>query len=232
METSGIKTWAEADRPREKLLKLGRHNLTDSELLAILIRTGTKNFSAVDVAKKLLASCNNDITELSKLSVKDLMKRSKGMGEVKAITIIAALEMGRRRREAEGLKKKTITTSQDAFEILQPKMADLRHEEFFVLMLNRGNDVLKDHPVEKISKGGIAGTVVDPKLIFKAALEHNASGIILSHNHPSGNPKPSPEDLKLTKKIKEAGMLMEISVLDHIIVAGEKYFSFADEGLL
>ncbi|MEP7167934.1 MAG: DNA repair protein RadC [Bacteroidota bacterium] len=229
METSGIKTWAEADRPREKLLKLGRHNLTDSELLAILIRTGTREFTAVDVAKKILSSCNNDITQLSKLSVNDLMKNHKGMGEVKAITIVAALELGRRRREAEGLKKERITTSQNAFEILQPKMADLAHEEFFVLLLNRANDVIKDH---QISKGGIAGTVVDPKLIFKAALEHNACGIILSHNHPSGNPKPSPEDLKLTKRLKDAGTLMEIDVIDHIIVAGEGYFSFADEGLL
>ena len=229
METSGIKTWAEADRPREKLLKLGRHNLTDSELLAILIRTGTKELTAVDVAKKLLASCNNDITQLSKLSVNDLMKNHKGMGEVKAITIVAALELGRRRREAEGLKKDKIASSADAFEILQPRMADLPHEEFVVLMLNRANEVIGKYD---LSKGGIAGTVVDPKLIFKAALEHLACGIILCHNHPSGNPKPSPEDLKLTKKLKDAGILMEIDVLDHIIVAGEGYFSFADEGLL
>ena len=229
METSGIKTWAEADRPREKLLKLGRHNLTDSELLAILIRTGTKELTAVDVAKKILSDCNNDITQLSKLSVNDLMKNHKGMGEVKAITIVAALELGRRRREAEGLKKDKITTSQDAFEILQPRMADLPHEEFIVLMLNRANEVIGKYD---LSKGGIAGTVVDPKLIFKAALEHLACGIILCHNHPSGNPKPSPEDLKLTKKLKDAGILMEIDVLDHIIVAGDGYFSFADEGLL
>jgi len=229
METSGIKTWAEADRPREKLLKLGRHNLTDSELLAILIRTGTKELTAVDVAKKILASCNNDITQLSKLSVNDLMKNHKGMGEVKAITIVAALELGRRRREAEGLKKDKIASSQDAFEILQPRMADLPHEEFVVLMLNRANEVIGKYD---LSKGGIAGTVVDPKLIFKAALEYLACGIILCHNHPSGNPKPSPEDLKLTKKLKDAGTLMEIDVLDHIIIAGEGYFSFADEGLM
>jgi DNA repair protein RadC len=229
METSGIKTWAEADRPREKLLKLGRHNLTDSELLAILIRTGTKELTAVDVAKKILSSCNNDITQLSKLSVNDLMKNHKGMGEVKAITIVAALELGRRRREAEGLKKDKIASSADAFEILQPRMADLPHEEFVVLMLNRANEVIGKYD---LSKGGIAGTVVDPKLIFKAALEHLACGIILCHNHPSGNPKPSPEDLKLTKKLKDAGTLMEIDVLDHIIVAGDGYFSFADEGLL
>lgn len=229
METSGIKTWAEADRPREKLLKLGRHNLTDSELIAILIRTGTKEFTAVDVAKKILASCNNDITQLSKLSVNDLMKNHKGMGQVKAITIVAALELGRRRREAEGLKKDKIASSADAFEILQPRMADLPHEEFVVLMLNRANEVIGKY---ELSKGGIAGTVVDPKLIFKAALEHLACGIILCHNHPSGNPKPSPEDLKLTKKLKDAGILMEIDVLDHLIVAGEGYYSFADEGLI
>ncbi len=229
METSGIKTWAEADRPREKLLKLGRHNLTDSELLAILIRTGTKELTAVDVAKEILSACNNDITQLSKLSVNDLMKNHKGMGEVKAITIVAALELGRRRREAEGLKKEKISGSADAFEILQPRMSDLPHEEFVVLMLNRANEVIGKYD---LSKGGIAGTVVDPKLVFKAALEHLACGIILCHNHPSGNPKPSPEDLKLTKKLKDAGTLMEIDVLDHIIVAGDQYFSFADEGLL
>ncbi len=229
METSGIKTWAEADRPREKLLKLGRHNLTDSELLAILIRTGTKESTAVDVAKKILSACNNDITQLSKLSVNDLVKNNKGMGKVKAITIVAALELGRRRREAEGLKKEKISSSADAFEILQPRMADLLHEEFAVLMLNRANEVIGKYD---LSKGGIAGTVVDPKLIFKAALENLACGIILCHNHPSGNPKPSPEDLKLTKKLKDAGTLMEIDVLDHIIIAGNGYFSFADEGLL
>src|SRR6185436_4670281 len=169
METSGIKTWAEADRPREKLLKLGRHNLTDSELLAILIRTGTRELTAVDVAKEILSACNNDITQLSKLSVNDLMKNHKGMGEVKAITIVAALELGRRRREAEGLKKEKISGSADAFEILQPRMADLPHEEFVVLMLNRANEVIGKYD---LSKGGIAGTVVDPKLVFKAALDH------------------------------------------------------------
>jgi len=229
METGGIKAWAEADRPREKLLKQGRHTLTDSELLAILIRTGAKNETAVDVAKNILAQCNNDLAELSKLSVSDLMKKSKGMGEVKAITIVAALELGRRRREADGLKRKSITTSKDAFEILHPHLADLVHEEFFVLMLNRANDVIKKH---EISKGGVAGTVVDPKLIFTAALEHRASNIILCHNHPSGHPNPSPEDIKLTKKLSEAGKMMEINVLDHIIIAGNLYYSFADEGLM
>ena len=229
METSGIKAWAEADRPREKLLKLGRHNLTDSELLAILIRTGTKEETAVDVAKSILSKCNNDLAELSRLSVNDLMKDNKGMGEVKAITIVAALELGRRRREAEGLKKNKITSSKDAADILQPHMADLVHEEFVVLMLNRANEVIGRY---ELSKGGISGTVVDPKLIFKSALEYLASGIILCHNHPSGNTKPSPEDLKLTKKLKDAGTFMEINVFDHIIIAGNSYFSFADEGLL
>ncbi len=229
METTGIKAWAEADRPREKLLKQGRQNLTDSELLAILIRTGTKDHTAVDVAKKILASCNNDLAELSRLSVNDLKKKSSGMGEVKAITIIAALELGRRRREAEGLKRNKISSSKDAADILQPHMADLVHEEFAVLMLNRAHEVIGKY---ELSKGGIAGTVVDPKLIFKSALEHLASGIILCHNHPSGNTKPSQEDIKLTKKLKEAGTLMEINVLDHIIIAGDSYYSFADEGMI
>lgn len=228
METSGIKAWAEADRPREKLVKQGRHTLTDSELLAILIRTGTKSETAVDLAKNILSKFNNDLTELSRLSVNDLRK-FKGMGEVKAITIVAALELGRRRREAEGLKKNKITTSKDAFEILQPNLADLVHEEFVVLLLNRNNEVTGKF---ELSKGGVAGTVVDPKLIFKAALDRLASGIILSHNHPSGNSKPSQEDIKLTKKLFEAGKLMEINVLDHIIIAGNDYFSFADEGMM
>jgi len=225
----GIKMWAEADRPREKLLKQGRHTLTDSELLAILIRTGTKDLTAIDVAKKILQECKNDLLELSKLSVNDLINKSKGMGEVKAITIVAALELGRRRRESEGRKKEQITTSKDVFEIMNSKMSDLIHEEFFVLMLNRANEVLHLYP---LSSGGMAATVVDPKMIFKAALEYRACNIILCHNHPSGNPKPSQEDIKITKKISEAGKMIEINVLDHIVIGGNNYFSFADEGLM
>ena len=229
MEASGIKTWAEADRPREKLLNQGKHTLTDSELLAILIRTGTREETAVDVAKNILRECKNDLLDLSKLSVQELMKKSKGIGEVKAITIVAALELGRRRREAEGRKKEKITTSKDAFDILQPQMADKIHEEFFVLMLNRSNEVLHNY---QVSSGGMAGTVVDPKKIFKAALDYRAANIVLCHNHPSGNSKPSPEDIKITKKVKDAGVMLEINVLDHIIIGGNNYFSFADEGMM
>lgn len=228
METSGIKSWAEADRPREKLLLHGRHTLSDSELLAILIRTGTKNETAVDVAKNILAHNNNDLTQVARLSVNELGK-FKGMGEVKAISIIAALELGRRRREAEAMKKNKIASSKDAVDILQPHMSDLIHEEFVVLMLNRANEVISKF---ELSKGGIAGTVVDPKLIFKAALEKLASGIILCHNHPSGNTRPSQEDIKITKKLKDAGTLMDINVIDHIIIGGNSFYSFADEGMM
>lgn len=231
METtqfSSLKTWAEDERPREKLLKHGRHILSDSELLAILIRTGTKNKTAIDVAREILSKHNNDLTELAKLSVKELAKFN-GMGEVKAITIIAALELGRRKRESESQQKKTLTSSADAYEAVLPLLGDLPHEEFVILMLNRANYIINKF---KLSKGGVAGTVVDQKIVFKEALENLASGIILCHNHPSGNLKPSPEDLTITKKLKLAGDLLDIKVMDHIIVAGNNYFSFADEGLI
>lgn len=225
---ASLKTWAEDDRPREKLLKHGRQVLSDSELLAILIRTGTKSKTAIDVAKEILALCNNNLNEVAKLSVKDLSKFN-GMGEVKAITIVAALELGRRKREAEALARQTITSSRDCFEAVFPLIGDLPHEEFVVLMLNRANQIVNKF---RLSKGGVGGTVVDQKIVFKTALEHLASGIILCHNHPSGNLKPSNEDLSITKKLKLAGEMLEIKVLDHIIVAGNNYFSFADEGLI
>lgn len=231
METhhfSSLKTWAEDERPREKLLKHGRHVLSDSELLAILIRTGTKSKTAIDVAREILSKYNNDLAEVARLSIKDLSKFN-GMGEVKAITIVAALELGRRKREAENSQKKAITSSADAFEAVLPLLGDLPHEEFVVLILNRANHIINKF---RLSKGGVAGTVVDQKIVFKEALEHLASGIILCHNHPSGNLKPSNEDLSLTKKLKQAGELFDIKVMDHIIVAGNSYFSFADEGLL
>lgn len=231
METtqfSSLKTWAEDERPREKLLKHGRHILSDSELLAILIRTGTKNKTAIDVAREILSKHNNDLTEVARLSVKELAKFT-GMGEVKAITIIAALELGRRKRESESPQKKVLTTSSDAYEAVLPLLGDLPHEEFVILMLNRANHIINKY---KLSKGGVAGTVVDQKIVFKEALDNLASGIILCHNHPSGNLKPSPEDLALTKKLKQAGDLLDIKVMDHIIVAGNSYFSFADEGLI
>ena len=228
MENLSIKAWAEAERPREKLMNVGRHTLTDSELIAILLRTGAKQITAVELARKLLAQCNNDLTEMSRLSVKELAKE-KGMGEVKAITLVAALELGRRRREAEAMRKEKITTSQDAVNIMQPHLADLIHEEFWLLLLNRAHIVINK---KKVSSGGVSGTVVDPKMVFKLAIENNACSIILCHNHPSGNNKPSDADISLTRKLKEAGNLLEITVIDHVIIAGASFYSFADEGMI
>lgn len=223
-----IKSWAEDDRPREKLSSKGRNALSDAELIAILIGSGSRNESAVELSKKILASVNNNLSELGKLSITDLIK-FKGIGDAKAITITAAMELGRRRKESESNKKEKITTSKDAFEILQPLLADLPHEEFWMLLLNRSNQVIKK---ENISRGGVAGTVVDAKIVFKSAIENLASGIILCHNHPSGNLKPSAEDIKLTKNLKEAGKILDIAVLDHIIIADKNYYSFADETIL
>lgn len=227
-QTVGIKSWAEEDRPREKLIDKGRHVLTEAELIAILIGSGSKNETAVELAKRILLSVNNNLNELGKLTVNDLMK-FKGIGEAKAIGIIAALELGRRRKETEVLKKEKISSSKDAFELFRISMLDLPHEEFWLLLLNRSNTVIKK---ELISRGGIAGTVVDSKIIFKTAIENYASSIIICHNHPSGNSKPSEQDIKLTKSIKEISKLMEIPLLDHLIIADSDYYSFADEGVL
>lgn len=226
-EPVGIKSWAEEDRPREKLMEKGRHALTEAELIAILIASGSRNETAVELSKRILTSVCNDLNDLGKLSEKELMK-FKGIGEAKAITIIAALELGRRRKESKIAKKEKIVTSKDVYEIMKPSMMDLPHEEFWLLMLNRANAVIKK---ERISSGGIAGTVVDSKLIFKTALENYASSIIICHNHPSGNLKPSEQDLKITKNIKEAGRIMEIQLLDHLIITEGGFFSFADEGV-
>lgn len=223
-----IKTWAEEDRPREKLLLQGRRSLSDAELIAILIGSGSTTESAVELSKRILHSCQNDLNSLAKLSVQELSK-FRGIGEAKAISIIAALEIGRRRKETEIVNLDKITTSRDIYNILSPYFADLLHEEFWVLMLNKANKVLHK---TLISKGGQAGTIADPKIIFKAALESNAAHIILAHNHPSGTLKPSHADLDLTKKLKQAGNLLDITVLDHIIFAGNGYFSFADESYL
>jgi DNA repair protein RadC len=229
MERFTIKSWAEEDRPREKLMLKGKHSLTDAELIAILIRSGSREESAVDLSKRILHKVNNNINELSKLTVHDLMgDEFKGMGETKAITIVAALELGRRRK-AEEVKKKQIVSSQDAVEIFQPLLGDNNHEEFWALFLNRANYVISK---QSISSGGMAGTVVDPKIIFRYALEHKASSVVLCHNHPSGNTKPSEADIRLTKNLVTAGKAIEISVLDHIIITQQSFFSFADEGLL
>lgn len=223
-----IKSWSPEDRPREKLILKGKAVLSDAELIAILLGSGTTTLSAVDLAKIVLQAANNNLHELARLTVKDLIK-IKGIGEAKAITIVAALELGRRRKDQEVDEKPKISSSKDAYQIIKADLLDIPHEEFWVLILNRANRVIKKH---QISQGGVAGTVADPKIIYKSALDSLASGIILAHNHPSGNLTPSQADIDLTKKLRDAGKMLEIQVLDHIIVAGQKYFSFADEGML
>ncbi|MGJ3233950.1 RadC family protein [Marivirga sp.] len=225
---SSIKSWAEADRPREKLLTHGRTVLSDAELIAILIGSGTQSLSAIDVGKNILAGVNNDLNHLAKFSVKELMK-FKGIGQAKAISIIAALELGRRRKESAVQEKPKIVSSQDAYELLKSVMLDLHHEEFWVIMMNRANRVIR---MKRISSGGISGTVADVKIIFKEAIDQMASSLILAHNHPSGNRNPSNEDVRLTQKMKESGTILDIPVLDHIIFAEDKYYSFADEAML
>jgi DNA repair protein RadC len=227
-EFLNIKRWAAEDRPREKLLLKGKAALTDAELIAILLGTGTAAMSAVDVAKTILEAVGNDLNELARLTVKDLMK-IKGVGEAKAITIVSALELGRRRKDLLGEEKPKISGSKDIYDLLKADLLDIPHEAFWIVLLNRANRVIKKH---QISQGGVAGTVADPKIIFKIALEELASGVILAHNHPSGNLTASQSDIDLTRKLKESGKLLEIQILDHIIVAGKKYMSFADEGLL
>jgi len=227
-EFLNIKSWAAEDRPREKLQLKGKSALSDAELIAILLGTGTASMSAVDVAKNILQTVNNDLNELARLTVKDLMK-IKGIGEAKAITIVSALELGRRRKELSAEERPKIASSNDIFELLKSELLDIPHEEFWIVLLNRANRVIKKH---QISQGGVTGTVADPKIIFKIALEELASGVILAHNHPSGNLTASQADLDLTRKLKESGKLLDIQVLDHVIVAGKKYMSFADEGLM
>ena len=223
-----IREWAEDDRPREKLILKGRQSLSDAELIAILMGSGSRNESAVDLAKRILRDSSDNLVELSRLDVTDLMKY-KGVGEAKAISIIAALELGRRRRGAEAIERKKITSSKDVFEYFSSIMGDFTYESFYILLLNRANKIIRHI---EISEGGISGTVADPKKIFKRALEHNATSIILSHNHPSGSVNPSDADIRLTKKLKSAGEMLDVPVLDHIIIGDEKYYSFADEGII
>jgi len=223
-----IKSWSPEDRPREKLLLKGTAALSHAELIAILIGSGTTTLSAVEVAKKILQAVENNLHELAKLSVNDLMK-VKGIGEAKAVTIVAALELGRRRKDIDSQEKHRVTGSKDAFELLKGDLMDLPHEEFWVILLNRANRMMKK---KKVSEGGVSGTVADPKIIFKFALEELASGVIVVHNHPSGNLAASQSDIDLTKKLKEAGKFLEVQLLDHLIIAGQKYYSFADEGII
>ena len=227
-ETLNIKSWAEEDRPREKLMGKGRQILSEAELIAILIGSGSRSETAVELSKRILSTVENNLNELGKLGVKELTK-FKGIGEAKAISIVAALELGRRRKDTEVVKREKITTSKDAYDSLKGKMSDLPYEEFWLIILNRANAIVKK---ELISRGGVAGTVVDTKIIFKTAVEHYASSIIICHNHPSGNLKPSEADIRITKNIKEAGKIMEIPLIDHLILSENGYYSFADEGML
>ncbi len=223
-----IKEWAVEDRPREKLLANGQRSLTDAELIAILIGSGNLQETAVELSRRILTASGNNLNELGRKSIDDL-KVFNGIGEAKAISILAALELGRRRKDAEVFVKNKITGSKDAADFFVPKLADLNHEEFWVLLLDRGNKILGSFMV---SQGGISGTVIDVRIILKKALNEQASALILSHNHPSGTLQASDADLKITRKIKNAAELMDISVLDHIIIGHNSYLSFADEGIL
>ena len=223
-----IKNWSQDDQPREKLRDKGKAALSDAELVAILIGSGTKTESAVALSKRILASTDNNLSELGKLSIKQLTA-FKGIGEAKAISIIAALELGRRRRGADALERKKITSSVSVFELMQPVIGDLPHEEFWIVYLNNSNKVIQKN---QLSKGGITGTLVDVRLALKTALEVSATAIILVHNHPSGTLKPSQADKDLTTKLKTAGQSLDIKVLDHLIITENAYFSFADENLI
>jgi len=223
-----IKDWAVEDRPREKLTRNGSRSLSDAELIAILIGSGNMDETAVELSRRILASTNNNLNELGRKSI-EYLQTFKGIGEAKAITIVAALELGKRRKESDDTNKNKITGSKDAADYFQPMLGDLNHEEFWIMFLDRGNKIKDSF---RISQGGISGTVIDVRIILKAALEKQASSIILCHNHPSGTLQPSDADLKITRKINEAAKIMDISVLDHVIIGDQKYYSFADEGML
>ncbi|MCK9423010.1 MAG: DNA repair protein RadC [Bacteroidales bacterium] len=223
-----IRNWAEEDRPREKLLLKGRHNLSDAELLAILIGSGTKNESALDVAKSILHKANDNLAELARMGFNELIQ-VKGIGKARAVTISAALELGRRKDESIVMEKEKIFKSLDAYTIFRSTMSDHPYEEFWIILLNKGNKVIRKCC---ISEGGISGTVVDPKKVFKIALDHHASSIILGHNHPSGTTKPSEADNNITKKLYAAGKMLDVDVLDHLIIGDNGFYSYADEGAL
>jgi DNA repair protein RadC len=221
-----IKHWSAADQPREKLLQHGSKSLSEAELLAIIIRDGMRNRSALDITKELLGHYDNSIASIAKLSVHDLVK-IKGIGEAKAIAIVAAMELGRRRVSETAMQKEQITSSADAYQLLHPRLRDLVQEAFWIILLDRRSKVIS---IEEVHLGGMASMVVDPKVVFQRALERKACSVILSHNHPSGAPSPSNEDIRLTEKMKSAGQFIDIKVLDHIIIGDGSYYSFADEG--
>lgn len=223
-----LKSLAEDDRPREKLMQFGRQHLSDAELLAIILGSGNTKETALQLAQRILHENKNDINSLAKLTLNDL-KKYKGVGPAKAVNIAAAFELGRRRNESDAPPVDKISSSRDAYNLLSRKLSDLPHEEFWILLLNRANKVIK---TESISKGGISGTVVDVRLVSKIAIENNTSSVILAHNHPSGNLKASQQDLDITKKIKEALKLFDIVLFDHLIIGDQNYLSFTDEGLI
>lgn len=223
-----IRNWAVEDRPREKLLAGGTQNLSDAELIALLIGSGTRNSSAVDLARQILHMAGNNLDKLGKYSITDL-KKLKGIGQARAISIVAALELGRRRKLADAPEEIKITGSTEVFDLMYPILCDLAYEEFWVIFLNRSNKVIGK---SKISQGGITGTVTDIRLILKTAIDSLATSIILCHNHPSGNMQPSDADISITRRLKESSALMDISLLDHLVIAGRRYFSFADENLM
>ena len=223
-----IKSLATDDRPREKMILKGRSALSDAELLAILINNGTKQDSALVLARKLLQNANNDLQELTRFSLSDL-KKIKGIGDAKAITLLAAMELGRRRQRSQKSKPSRITSSSDVYQIMKPVLTDLTHEEFYTIHMNRANEVLS---VCQVSVGGTSGTIADGKLIFKQALDEKARALILVHNHPSGQQKPSAADISLTEKLVKFGKFIDLPVLDHLIFCDNGYFSFADDGLI
>lgn len=223
-----IKLLAEDDRPREKFLLKGKNSLSDSELLAIIMGSGSRNESAVELARKILNSVDNNWNQLSMASLSDLMK-FKGVGEAKAISISSALEIGRRRSAQESVQKPLITKSEDAFQLLHPFLGDLPTEEFWAIYLNQSNKVILK---TRLTAGGISQSIVDTRVLFKYGIENFATGIIIAHNHPSGSLKPSHEDIKITKQINDAGHILQIKLLDHLIITQQSYLSFADEGLL
>lgn len=224
-----ISSWAEDDKPREKMLANGVATLSTNELLAILLRSGSGGESALDLARRMLADCNNDLNTLARLSVTDFMNRYRGVGMAKAASIIAAVEIGRRRALAAAREEPVLTTSRDLYDYLQPLIGDLDHEEFWVVTLS---STCRIKSCERLFSGGMENTIIDIRMVFRKVLEAKACSIVIAHNHPSGNNRPSPQDIALTKKIQEAGRLLDIILLDHIIVCPDRYYSFADNGML
>ncbi len=220
--------WAEEDRPREKLLQKGHRALTDAELLAILIGSGTQNQTAVEVARKVLSLSKHNLVQLGRISIEELMS-IKGIGEAKAVSVLAAMELGRRRQQAEFIKETPIRNSRQAYKLLAPILSDLDHEEFWIVLLNRKSVLIK---YKCMTRGGFSGTIIDIKQVFHYAVEEKASFIILAHNHPAGTLSPSKQDIEITAKLVEAGGLLDISIADHLIITNNGFYSFSDEGEL